>query len=486
MKAFPMRLWNICIACALGWVLPVAAAVPEKTLPQPVPLVHSAPLGPQPSWAIAGDGDPGGLALGTWVSSDGKSVVFFVRGSSSVEGDAGTLVVKNVDTDAAVFEKVLFTEEEGFQRSAPDLERLARMRAWEARPHLEQRQWKPLILHQELPHYDTEFLSEACYEKQIRPKRSLSVGDLKISYQEPRVQVWNRGKKVLDRRFPSWKVRQQGCEHASPAWLQGAYVNREHGVVLLTLSFCGSHACNEPPTAFHVLRIPKDKPRGGSASPGQEAVPPSGPFVGYEKEGYVSGSLYATGFPVISEDGTRIALAEVFADGRRGDPNLLVTVRRTDTNEILWRLPVLEAGESSPVQRSIPLRQELDGKVLERLRQVNEYLGGTRWVSLAEQPVQPMVTESCQQAPVQKLQLPGLELSFNQGHLVLKQGEGSAPPSELNLAAPGTEACKAASRTFIDAAYVDPSRGVVLLRLSTCGDEACPEQERWYHSIKLR
>ncbi|WP_257450797.1 hypothetical protein [Archangium lipolyticum] len=419
------------------------------------------------------------------MSSDGKSVAFFTHASSSSDGTARTLVVKDVDTDTVVFEKVLFTEEEDFQRSDPDLERLGRVRTWEARPYMEQRQWKPLLVHQELPHYDTEFLSEACYEKQVRPNRSMSVGDLKLSYQEPRVQLWARGKKVLDRRYPSWKVRQQGCEHASPAWLQGAYVNRQQGVVLLELSFCGSHACNEPPTAFHVLRIPKEKPRKGSASPGQEVTPPSGPFVGYTKEGYVSGSLYATGFPVISEDGTRIALAEVLADGQRKDPNLLITVRKTDTNEILWKLPVLEAGELSPVRRSVPLRQELEGKVLERIRQVNEYLGGTRWVPLVEQPVQPMVTESCQQAPAQKLQLPGLELSFQQGHLVLKRGEGSAP-SELSLAAPGTEACKAASRTFIDAAYADSSRGVVLLRLSTCGDEACPEQDRWYHSIKLR
>jgi len=484
MKGSPMKPWSIGIACALVWAFQAAAAVPEEALLQPVPLVFSAPLGTQATqtlWAAAGY-EAGGSTVGNWVSSDGKSVAFFTGASSSSGGDARTLVVKDVDTDAVIFEKVLFTEEEGFQRSGPDLERLARVRIWEARSYLEQRQWQPLLLHQELPHYDTVVLSEACYAKQIRPKRSMSIGDLKISYQEPRVQLWTRGKKVLDRSVPSWKVRQAECEHASPAWLQGAFVSREHGVVLLQFSFCGSHACNEPPAAFHVLRIPRDKPRAGSTPPGQAATPPDIPFVGYAKEDAISHSLYATGFPAISEDGTLIALAEVFT---QKDPNLLITVRRPQTNELRWKLSVLEPGEVSSVRRSPPLRQELDRKMLGRIRQVNAQLSTTRWASLAQQPVQPMVTESCQQAPAQKLQLPELELAFNQGHLVLKQ-EGDTPPIELKLVGPGAETCKAASRTFIDAAYVDQPRGVVLLRLTTCGDEACPEQDRWYHAIKLR
>jgi hypothetical protein len=98
-----------------------------------------------------------------------------------------------------------------------------------------------------------------------------------------------------------------------------------------------------------------------------------------------------------------------------------------------------------------------------------------------------MVTESCQQAPAQKLQLPELELTFHQGHLVLKQ-QGDKVPLELTLArdgAKGQNPCNAASRTFIDAAYVARSKGVILLRLTTCGDESCPSQDAWYHAIKL-
>jgi len=125
--------------------------------------------------------------------------------------------------------------------------------------------------------------------------------------------------------------------------------------------------------------------------------------------------------------------------------------------------------------------------VMERIRQANTYLSQTKWVPLKEQPIQPMVTESCQQAPSQTLKLPGLELTFNQGRL-LKQ-DGSSPPIDLKLTREGSTteaACTAPSRTFLDAAYVDQPRGIVLLRLTTCKDENCPEQDGWYHALSLR
>jgi hypothetical protein len=438
-------------------------------------------------WA-AGDGDPTRLAAGAWVSSDGKRVAFFTSEPAMNDGPERTLLVKDVDTDAVVFQKELFSQEESSQRSGPDLERLARARAWEARPYLEQYQWKPLP-HQELEHYDTEYTSEACYAKQVRPKRSLSFDGLKILYQAPRVQVWSGGKKVLDRSHPSWRVRQKHCAHASPAWLSGAFVSREHGVLLLQLRFCGSHACEEPPTAFHVLRIPKDKPRAGSASTGQASAPAAkAPFIGYEDERAPRRSLYAVGFPAISEDGTLVAQAEVFADGEHKNPNLLITVRRPQTQEIVWKLPVLEAEESSTLKSAPARSEELTTKFMERIRQANAYLGQTQWVPLKEQPLQPMVTESCQQAPAQTMRLPGWELTFHQGHLVLKQ-DSARPPIDLKLTRDGSTpevACTSPSRTFLDAAYVDQPRGVVLLRLTTCGDESCPEQNGWYHSLTLR
>ncbi|HEX5746714.1 MAG TPA: hypothetical protein VFZ09_10740 [Archangium sp.] len=481
-----MQPWSIGIVCALIWTLPVAAAEPKETQPEPTSWSPSAPLQASALFA-AGGGEPASPDRGAWISSDGKSIAFLNRESSAAEGTARALVVKDVETDAVVFEKVLFSEEESLRRSGPELERLARSRAWEARSYLGQREWKPL-LYRENPQHDAEFFSDACFIQRQRPKRSVSLEDLKLSYQEPRLQIWRRGKKVLDRRFPSWGVRQQGCEHASPSWLNGTFVNLERNVVLIELGFCGVDSCPEPPAAFHVLRLPPDKSRAASTPPTQTKAPPQGPFVGYEKPNAVSASLYATGFPAISEDGTLVALAEVFADGERKDPNLLITVRNSQTNEVAWKLPVLEAGEVSPVQRSLPLSQALDKKVLERIRQVNDSLGRTQWVTLEEQPLQPMMTESCQQAPTQKLQLPQLEMTFNQGHLVLKRA-GSAPPIELKLnrgSDSGADACKAASRIFMDTAYMDSTRGVVLLRLTTCGDEACPAQDRWYHSIKLR
>jgi hypothetical protein len=422
------------------------------------------------------------------VSSDGKRVAFFTSEPGVNEGPERALVVKDVDTDAIVFQKVLFSQEESSQRSLADLERLARSRAWEARLYLEQAQWKPL-LHRELEHYDVEYLSQACYADQVRPKRTLSFEGLKIWHQAPRVQIWSGSKKVLDRRYPSWRVRKERCEHASPAWLSGAFVSREHGVVLLTFKFCGTDLCDEPPKAFHVVRIPKDKSRVGSPSPGQVNAPFSAPFIGYENERTRRGSLYASGLPAISEDGTRVALAEVSTGSLREAPNLLLTVRRPQTNELVWTLPVLEARESSELKGApAAVAKELTRKFLERIHQANAYLGQTKWVPLKEQPLRPMVTESCQQAPSQALQVTGLKLTFHQGHLVLEQDGGKAP-IDLKLTREGSTAeaaCTAPSRTFLDAAYVDMPRGIVVLHLATCADETCPEQSAWYHALSLR
>jgi hypothetical protein len=495
MKGPPMHRWKLGLACVLAGLLLTsnslsaeAAATPAAAAPsgeaplQPAPWVFSHPLRADVLFA-AGYSAPWLNVQSAWVSSDGKRVAFFTRESSAAENISRTLLVKDVDTDAVVFEKVLFSEEESLQHSGSNLERLARARAREALSQLEQYQWKPLV-HYELPSHEREFFSDYCFEKQLRPKRSVSLGDLKITYQEPRVQLWRRGKKVLDRRVSSWRVRQKGCTQASPSWLNRVFASREQGVVLLELGFCGMDLCSEPPAAFHALRIPSDKPRVESAPLSRAGVP----SLGYETEGSVARTLYVTGLPAISEDGSLIALAEVFTDGQRGDPNLLLTVRRPQTNEIVGRFPVLEPGEVSAVKKSRPQSQELDRKVLERIRQANDYLGQTQWKPLVEQPIQPMVTGSCQQGPTQKLHLPELELTFSQGHLVLKQGAGG-PPIDLTLPGKGSTAvpaCLAASRSFIDAVYVDEPRRVVLLRLTTCSDEACPEQDGWYHAVELR
>jgi CheY-like chemotaxis protein len=490
-----MHGWKLGLACVLAAALltdsslsaeaasaPTTAAAPGEAPLQPTPWVFSHPLRADVLFA-AGYSAPWLNARSAWVSSDGKRVAFFARESPAVERISRTLVVKDVDTDAVVFEKVLFSEEESVQHAGSHLERLARARAQEALAQLEQYQWRPLT-HHELPSHEREFFSDYCFEKQLRPKRSVSLGDLKLAYQEPRVQLWRRGKKVLDRRISSWRVRQEGCTQASPSWLNGVFLSREQGVLLLELGFCGMDLCPEPPTAFHALRIPSDKPRVEKPPSSQVRTP----SLGYEAEGSVARTLYVTGLPAISKDGSLVALAEVFSDGPRGDPNLLLTVRRPQTHEIVWRFPVLGPGEVSAVKKSPPQSKDLDTKVLERIRQANDYLGQTQWGPLEEQPIQPVVTESCQQGPTQKLQLPELELTFSQGQLVLKQGAGS-PPISLNLPAKDSTAvaaCQAPGRSFIDAVYVDEPRRVVLLRLTTCSDEACPEQDGWYHALELR
>jgi hypothetical protein len=479
--------WSIRLACVLSLALPTAVAFASDGVPpRPAPQLLSTPLPTHVVWA-GGYGKPTLLAHGAWLSSDGKRVAFFTTGPSGDTGPERTLVVKDVDTDTVVFQKQLFSEQESETRSGPDLERLSRARAWEARPYLESTSWQPLP-QQELSHYDSEYLSEACYAKQARPTRSVSFEGLKLSYQEPRVQVWSGARKILDRRFPAWRVHQAGCAHASPAWLSSVFVSREHGVILLELRFCGSHACDEPAPAFHVLRIPRNKPRAGSTAAAPVVAAPRAPFIGHAPERDVPSSLHAVGFPAVSEDGALVAVAETFADGERDDPNLLLTVRRAQTGELVWRLPILEAGEVSAVKRSLPLSQALDKTVLKRTAEANAYLGRTRWVPLKEQPLQPMVTESCQQGPAQTVKLPEVELTFSQGRLLLTRGE-RGPPLERKLTPPGPApeaACSSPGRTFLDAAYIDPAQAVAVLRLATCGNEACPDVGTWYEFLTLR
>jgi hypothetical protein len=496
MKSSPPHRKRPGLACALAVVLLLAssssaakAASPKAAVPRPAPVTPASPVRNDVLFA-AGFDAPWWLPRYAWISSDGKNVAFFTREASDDESISRTLVVKDVDTDAVVFEKLFFStgeSEESLQRGIRELVHLARTRTWETLPYMDQHQWMPLTRH-ELPESETEFLSDYCFMSQMRPKRSVSAGDLKISYQEPRVQIARRGRKVLDRRFPDWRVRQELCEHPNPSWLKSVFVSREHGVVLLELGFCGMDLCSEPAEVFHALRIPKDKPRGAGNPPVQAGAQARVPLIGYKTEGAARKSLYATGLPAVSQDGTSVALAEAFAN-EHGDPNLLLTVRRPRTQELVWSFPVLAPGEVSATRGSPPREQELEGKLLERIRQANEHLGKTPWVPLAEQPIHPLVTEHCQQAPLQKLRLPELELTFNQGHLVIvKQGE-DAPFVDLKLAREGAreeEPCQASSRLFLDAAYADVARGVILLRLTECGDEVCEERDGWYHAVPLR
>jgi hypothetical protein len=488
MKSSPMHRKWLGLACALAAIFLVSsgsaakAAVPTAASPRPASVVPSTPVRSDVLFDT-----PWLLPRHAWISSDGKYAAFFTREASDEEGLSRTLVVKEVDTNVVVFEKMLFSTEESLQRRLYDLVRLARTRTWEALPYMEQHQWTPLT-RQELPPSENEFFSDYCFMNQLRPRRSVSVGDLRISYQEPRVRISRRGRKVLDRRFPDWGVRQELCEHPNPSWLKSVFVSREHGVVLLELGFCGMDLCSEPAEVFHALRIPRDKARAGNPPPGQAGAQARAPFIGYKTEGAARQSLFGAGFPAISPDGTSVALAEVLAN-EHGDPNLLLTVRRPRTQELVWSFTVLAPGEVSAARGSRPKEQELEVKLLERIRQANEYLGKTPWVPLAERPILPLVTEHCQQAPLQKLRVPEFELTFHHGHLTLvRQGEDT-PFVDLRLAREGAreeEPCQATSRLFLDAAYVDAPRAVVLLYLTECGDESCEERDGWYHAVPLR
>ena len=194
-----------------------------------------------------------------WVSTDGQQVAFVRQEPSSAEGISRTVIIKDVYTDAVVFQKTLFSEEESLQHH-DDLEELARSRAHELLAARPQDRWVPLD-HEDLSSHEREFFSDACFEKQLHPKRTARLGAVRVTYQEPHLQVWNQDKTVLKRQVLAWRVTQQGCPHASPSWLKRVFVDSTRGVVLLELGFCGTDLCPEPATAFHALRLPSSAKR---------------------------------------------------------------------------------------------------------------------------------------------------------------------------------------------------------------------------------
>lgn len=485
-----LKIRRACHVLCVGWsvLLAQATSAPAsgsrnddaaKAFPRPTPWIFPDPLRSDALFA-SGYAAPWFSTASAWVSSDGTHVAFFVREPSSAEGISRTLVIKEVDTDTAVFEKTLFSEEESLQQGAA-LDRLARSRAREALAAWPRGQWVPLA-QQDLSSHEREFFSDACYQKQLHPKRTAALESLKITYQEPRIQVWRRGKKLLDRRTPDWKLKQDSCPHASPSWLNRAFTSTTQGVVLLELGFCGMDLCPEPSTAFHTLRI---SPATKVPLEAQMPTTPGDPAVRYETEGDAWRTLYVTGLPASTEDGEFVALAETRPDGERGEPNLRLSVRRARTNEEQWTKTLLDAAESASARKAAPTqRQELHQTVLERIRQANDYLRGQHWVPLVEHSLQPIFQGSCPVEARQTFRVDALAGSFQQGQLTFKRGETAFSsehiPSDWRPAG-SDAACTTEMRTFIDAVYETPRQDTVLLRLSSCTDATCPNPLRGYH-----
>jgi hypothetical protein len=186
-----------------------------------------------------------------------------------------------------------------------------------------------------------------------------------------------------------------------------------------------------------------------------------------------------------------VALVEPVFNDKLKASSFIVTLRRPGSDELVWSMPLFTAEEVSALKASSSAAQELDEKVLERIRQVNDFLGQTKWVTLAEQAIVPRVTEACQQVPEQSVQLGARQLLYQQGHL--RWEDGTNPPVDWDAPDAGTSAdastsggiaCDAVSRRFIDAAYTDAATGTVLLRFASCGDKSCPEVFSGHHAFK--
>ena len=254
-------------------------ARPQSTTPQQPslrsePLKFNHPLRSDVTYP-GGMGLPWMAARNAWVSRDGRYVTFFAREAPADEGASRRLVVKDVDKDLEVFSKSIHSGEESLRQGGVFLDNSSRAHAWEAMTQVDEYGFQPMAS-QQVTAREKVIDSYGCYEEQIHTRYSLALEQLKVSYQEPRLQVWRQGKKLLDRQFPEWSLHKDGCQLASPSWMNKVFADPAHGVVLVELEFCGMDHCLEPASAFHVVRIPADTPRGGggaSAGPERASVP---------------------------------------------------------------------------------------------------------------------------------------------------------------------------------------------------------------------
>ncbi len=422
-------------------------------------------------------------AGGAWLSSDGKRVAFFLEASPAVEANASTLIIKEVKTDARVWQKALFTLEESRHLQQPALDRLVRSRLVEARAELPWQKWIPLE-GGTLPAPD--FFSDACFESKSPPPRRTDFSGLTVTYQEPRLQIEREGKRLVDIRRPAWRAFNKSCDTFNPTWLQSLYMDKSQRVMLVGLGHCGADACPEPPQQFHAVPLPGG---AGSPQPGPPAViGGERVLVGFESSEDPIRTLYAQGVPAVSEDGARVLVAWVDQDGERQDANLQLEARQVDGNTPVWTAPLLQAGELSSSTGVSEKVRELELQVEARVVAANAELARGNWKTLKAFNPTPLVGAECSPPPRQTASLPGWSLGLEAGRLTLRSSKKGSPVSHVLPSSPPPEKpepCGEAPGMFLETVYADLERKVLLLRLGACERPECPAPTARFHALRL-
>ncbi|AKJ02981.1 hypothetical protein ATI61_113168 [Archangium gephyra] len=422
-------------------------------------------------------------ATGAWLSSDGKRVAFFMEASPAVESNSSTLLIKDVKTDAVLWQKPLFTLDESRNLQQPALDRLVRARLIEARAKLPTPQWIPLE-RGTLP--APEFFSDACFEAKSAPPRTVDVSGLTVTYEEPLLRVERAGKRLVELRRPAWRAFNKSCATYNPTWLQSLYMDQAQRVLLVGLGHCGADACPEPPQQFHAISLPGN---AGSPQPGPRASAAGEQVrVGFESSEDPPRSLYAQGVPAVSEDGSRVLVGWVEADDERHDANLQLEARQVEGNTPVWTAALLRAGELASSTGDMDKVRELEQQVETRIVAANTELARGKWKTLKAFNPTPLVGAECSTPSRQTVSLPGVSLSLEKGTLTLRSSKKGPPVTHpLPASSPSgtSESCGNGAGTFLETVYADVERKVLLLRLGACERPECPAPTTRFHALRL-
>jgi ankyrin repeat protein len=420
---------------------------------------------------------------GAWLSEDGSKAAFFI-GALPIPGigtDSSTLMVKDVSTDAIVWQKPILTIEENLPNESPTLlQRLARTRLVEAGNEIPWKKWIPMdgtVLPQ--------LLTICSIKKPIR--RVTNFRGLRITYQEPVLEVERGEKRLIKIRRPPWRSDHISEEHF-PAWLYNVYLDQSEQVMLigLGLNYCGDDLWPGIPLDLHVVQLPihnkiSNQKRIHSVTESVQVR------VGFESKKDPYNSLYVQGVPAISQDGTRVLLGYVEEDREHKYGNLRIESRQVDGNKPDWTASILEPGEASSInspEEGLTLSQRVKMRIVES----NAKLAQDRWTTMKAIIPDKTVGADCAVPEDQTVSFSDLAVGLRKGHLTLKKSTSGSVVSETNLFSLLQDepvSCSGSERMFIDTAYLDSELRALVLRLGFCETPGCPAPAESFLALRL-
>jgi hypothetical protein len=197
------------------------------------------------------------------------------------------------------------------------------------------------------------------------------------------------------------------------------------------------------------------------------------------------------GFPAVSDDGRLAVFADRLADGGRGNPNLVVSIRKVADDSEAWSLTVLSPDEwNKKGMEDGGQKVALHRAMKERVDKVNARLAASTWHPLPLGDARPDATSACRDRPAasQRAEIGGVEVAL-EGTMLRVRPPTPAAPFERDVSAWSAKGvkpeCRARNVMRLDRVYADAGRGVVVVRIVYCGDDTCWEPEGAWHVLPL-